>query len=386
LKYSKVASHMRIGINTLFLIPNRVGGTETIVRGLIYGLSKIDTVNEYVIFTNQENHETFQFNSANFTKILCNIPPRLKLYRVFWEQIVLPTYVKKNKIELLHSPGYVSPIKINCKTVVTIPDMQYRFYPQYFGKSRLWYWRYFIPRSARKAAMITTLSEYSKKSIIDLLHISSDKVAVTYPASKYFDRVQVDNQYKQQILDKYGIKKEFILSVASFLPHKNLGHLIESFNLLSDRIDYQLVLVGLQVQGAEQFQTTLWKENMESGKIRVLGYIPEEDLMGLYQSATVFVLPSLFEGFGMPLLEAMSFGCPVAASNKTCIPEIVGNAGILFDPESTVSIADALYSIISNQSLRDDLVRKGFDRVTEFTWEKMAHDTCSAYTLAYKKI
>jgi glycosyltransferase involved in cell wall biosynthesis len=376
---------MRIGINTLFLIPQKVGGTETIVRGLIYGLSKIDTENEYVIFTNQENHETFKINTANFTKYLCNIPARLKLYRIFWEQVVLPAYVKKNKIDLLHSPGYVSPARIHSKTVVTIPDMQYWYYPQYFAKSRLWYWKYFIPLSARKADIITTLSNYSKKSIIDLLHVPSDKVVVTYPASKFIGTNRDAAQSKQAVLDKYGIKNEYILSVASLLPHKNLDRLIESFNLLTGRINQQLILVGLKTQGFDRFHTMLRKKNILSDKILILGYIPEEDLAVLYRSATLFVLPSLFEGFGIPLLEAMSFGCPIAASNRTCIPEIVDNAGVLFNPESTVVIADAIYSVISNQSVREDMVRKGYERVKEFTWEKMALDTLNAYSLAYQQ-
>lgn len=376
---------MRIGINTLFLIPGKVGGTETYLRGLIHGLSKIDSENEYILFTNQENHTTFEITGRNFQKILCQMPARLKWFRVFWEQIILPKYMKKNGIAVLHSPGYVSPVNVACATVVTIPDMQYWYYPQNFPKVRLWYWQYFIPWSARKADMIVTLSNNSKQDIVNLLQMPEQKVVVTYPAAKVFDSKVNNESAKISLLEKYGIQQQFILSVASLLPHKNLDRLIEGFSLLTGRIDHQLILVGLKSHGAHILQEIISQKNISLNRVKVLGYIPDDDLIVLYQHAALFILPSLFEGFGIPLLEAMTFGCPVAASSRTAIPEVVGNAGILFNPDDPLAIAETIYKIVSDNQLREGLIQKGYERAKTFSWEQMAHNTLIAYRVAYEQ-
>ncbi|MFB3897365.1 MAG: glycosyltransferase family 4 protein [bacterium] len=370
---------MRIGINTLFLVPGQVGGTETYLRGLIDGLSKIDNHNEYILFTNRENHDSIKVTASNFSKVQCKFYARNRLYRVFWEQTLFPRLIKKKQIDILHSPGYVSPIKVECKTVVTIPDMQYWYYPQNFPKLRLWYWQYFIPRSAQKADAIITLSDNSKTDIVELLLIPEKKLTVTCPASKYHKSDLYPEIKVTQILRKYNIHSSFILSVGSLLPHKNLDQLIMGYAQLANIIKEQLIIVGLKRQSYAILQEKIKQTNIESNRVMFLGYIPDEDLIALYQKARVFVLPSLFEGFGIPVLEAMMFGCPVVASNRTSIPEVLGDAGLLFDPENLQDMVDSIWKMLSNTEFRDKSIQKGYDRIRLFSWEQMARKTLIVY-------
>lgn len=375
---------MRIGINTLFLVPNKVGGTETYLRGLVFGLSKIDHDNEYILFTNKENHETFKITADNFSKKLCNVIAENKLFRIFYEQFILPMHIKRLKIDVLHSPGYVLPVKAKCANVVTIHDMQYFYYPQNFQRARLWYWKYFIPLSTRKANVIITVSHNSKKDIVNLLHIPEEKVIVTYEASKFstdkFDKIEPD----EDVFNKYGIKGDYILSVASLLPHKNLDRLSESFGLLTSKIKHQLVLVGMKGHALNIIREVIKGKNIKQERVILLGYVSDNELVALYRNASLFVLPSFFEGFGIPLVETMSFGCPIAASDRTSIPEVVGDAGILFNPENPEAIAEAIYSVLCDERLKDDLVKKGYERAKMFSWEKMAQETILAYSVAYE--
>ncbi len=376
---------MRIGINTLFLIPGKVGGSETYLRGLIYGLSKVDKENEYILFTNQENHETFEIKEANFSKQLCRVHARTRIFRIFYEQIILPWQIKNSRIDVLHSPGYVSPIKAKCAEVVTIHDMQYVYHPENIPKAALLYWRHFVPLSARKSDVIVTVSNNSRKDIVNLLVIPEEKVVVTYEASKFSINGFNKAEYIEGSLPSYGIKGQYILSVASLFPHKNLDMLIKSFALIKDKIEHRLLLVGMRKFGTKKVEDTLKKNNISQERVLLLGHVSDSELYSLYKKASLFVLPSLFEGFGIPLVEAMSFGCPVAASDRTSIPEVLGDAGILFNPKDTASIAEAIYTVLTDERLRVNLIKRGRKRSESFSWEKMAQETLKAYQNAYSK-
>lgn len=372
---------MRIGINTLFILPGKVGGTETYVRGLIHGLTQVDKKNEYVLFTHNENHHTFEYNSEQFSKKLCPVPAKSRSARVAYEQMVLPRVVTKHGIDVLHSPGYVSPVIGKFGKVVTIHDMQYIYYPSYFPKARLLYWKYLLPLSATKSDVILTVSENSKADIANFLNIPKNKIFVTYEAPKFCADSGEDDPLPTVM--KYGIRHNYVLSVASLLPHKNLDRLIEAFALLEGKIDHQLILVGLKGHALDKLRETIRNKLNHPARVVILGYIPDQDLEAIYKRASLFILPSLFEGFGIPLLEAMSLDCPVAASNKTSIPEVVGDAALLFDPNSSEQIAEAILSVVSDKTCRERLIDKGRQRVKLFSWERMAKETVHAYSVAY---
>jgi glycosyltransferase involved in cell wall biosynthesis len=379
---------MRIGINTLFLFPSKRAGTLTYVSNLVRALSQVDTENEYILFTNSQNHDVFKTDAKNFRRHLCPYVPENSMLRVLYEQMILPYYAKQFGLNVLHAPGDVPPIMAKCAKVVTLHDMQYiawyAHYPQYASKAKLLYVKYLYPLGARKSEVIVTISENSKKDIVKYLGIPENKILVIYEASRFSlgtNQIEPD----LNIFNKHRIKKDYILSVASFLPHKNLNRLIESYALLMNNIEHQVVLTGMNLHGMNLVKEMVRKKNVAADRVIFTGYVSEAELIALYQNASLFVLPSLFEGFGLPLLEAMSLGCPVAASSRTSIPEVVGDAGVLFEPEDPKAMADAIYSILSDANLRDRLIDKGYKREKAFTWEKTARETLEAYSLAYER-
>jgi glycosyltransferase involved in cell wall biosynthesis len=365
------------------MLPGKVGGTETYVRGLVHAISQVDKKNEYVLFTRDENHRTFEYNSDKFSKILCPVPAKNRLTRVAYEQLFLPKLVVKHGVDVLHYPGYVSPVVGKFGKVVTIHDMQYVYYPGYFSKTKLLYWKYLLPLSATRSDVILTVSENTKADIANFLNIPKNKIFVTYEAPKFCADSGEDAPLPT-VMKKYGIRHNYILSVASLLPHKNLDRLIEAFALLEDKIDHQLVLAGIKGHALDEIRKMIGNKLKQPSRVAILGYISNQDLEAIYKRASLFILPSLFEGFGIPLLEAMSLGCPVAASNKTSIPEVVGDAALLFDPNSANQIAEAIFSVVSDKTCRERLIDRGRQRVKLFSWEKMAGETIDAYSVAYE--
>ena len=373
---------MRIGINTLFLIPGKHGGTETYLRNLLLNLAKIDKANDYIMFTNRENSGSFGIRQDNFLEVLCNFSARYKSLRVFWEQVVLPIMAGRHKIDVLHFPAYVSPVVnlFGTKLVVTIHDMMYRYYPENYPRGQLLYFRYFIPASARRAEMIITVSKNTKKDIIKFLKVPERKVRVTYEAhdKRFSNNLSVSE--KNRIKKKYNLPDRFILSVASFNPQKNIDTLVRSFSLIKKtyNLSSQLVLVGMKLSYYSKIISVIEKLKLDKD-VLFIGYVSDNDLPYLYSLANIYAFPSFFEGFGLPPLEAMACGCPVVASNATSIPEVVGDAGILIDPHNIEKMAEAIYKVLINDNLRKDLIRKGFERVKQFSWEKTAKETLKVY-------
>lgn len=368
------------------MVPEHVGGTEIYLRNLLINLAKIDNENEYILFTNKENHGTFGIEQDNFSEVLCNIPAKLRPLRMLWEQLVLPLQVKEYNIDIIHSLGYVSPLLASCPSVVTIHDMQYYYYPQNFMKARLIYFKIFVPLSAKKAKKIITISNNSKKDIVNILKIPEEKVIVTYGASRSLNSRNLQDEVKRRgIMQKYSIDGKYILSVASLLPHKNLDSLVYAFGKIANRIEHQLVLVGIKETALRDIQSALEQVGILKDRIKILGFVTDRDLFYLYSGADLFVLPSLFEGFGLPVLEAMSCGCPVAASNVTSLPEIVGGAGLLFNPRDMDDIGTKMYMILTNDQLKRDLIKRGYGRVKTFSWLEMAKKTLEVYKTAFEE-
>lgn len=379
---------MRIGINTLFLFPGKRAGTLTYVSSLVHALSQVDTENEYILFTNSQNHDVFKTDAKNIRRHLCPYVPENSILRVLYEQMILPSYAKQFGLDVLHAPGDVPPIMAKCAKVVTLHDMQYKAWyanhPEYASKAKLLYVKYLYPLGARKSEVVITVSENSKKDIVKYLGIAENKVCVVHEASRFSmgtNHIEPD----LSIFEKHRITKDYILSVASLLPHKNLNRLIESYALLMNNIEHQIVLTGMNLSGMNSIKEMVRKKNIDSDRVIFTGYISEAELIALYKNASLHVLPSLNEGFGLTLLEAMSLGCPVAASAWTSIPEVVGDAGVLFDPEDPKAMADVIYSVLSDAKLRDRLIDKGYKRDKTFTWEKAARETLEAYSLAYER-
>jgi glycosyltransferase involved in cell wall biosynthesis len=373
---------MRIGINALFLIPGRVGGSETYLRNLVEHLARIDTKNEYVVFTNRENSGTFGARTSHFYEVLCPIDATFRPARIVWEQFVLPLQVKRHHIDVLHSPGYTAPAAVPCRSVVTIYDLNFVHHPEDFSRLSALVLKVLVPIVARKSHKVITLSRHSMRDIVRELRVPEEKMCVIYPAASGY--VSADNGSTiDDIRARHGIQSKFILTVAASHPHKNLLRLVEAYRILRKEhsIEHQLVLVGLK--GRDHARLTNLIAGLSQGNVVLTGWIASEQLGSLYQMADVFVLPSLFEGFGIPVLEAMACGTPVVSSNATSLPEVVGDAGVLVDPYDVEGMAEAMYEVLSNDGLRDTLVTKGLDRVKMFSWERAARETLAVYEEVY---
>jgi len=279
-----------------------------------------------------------------------------------WEQIDLSLYLKKLGNPLLVNLVNTAPLFYRNK-IVTIHDISWKHFPKSVSKNFYLYYNFLIPRIAKNSLHIFTVSEFSKKDIASNLNIDEHKIIVVYNAvAKHFRHLGLKNG-------------NIILSVATLQPYKNMESLIRAFILLKDRYpemrNYKLVLVGgINQRVFRQTEVRKLADNRED--IIFTGYVSDEKLVKWYNMAQAFVLPSKFEGFGLPPLEAMACGCPVIVSNIASLPEVCGDAAYYVDPYDVDSIAKGIYKVLTDENLRQRLVQKGFERVKLFSWEKTA--------------
>ncbi|MBA7685159.1 N-acetylgalactosamine-N,N'-diacetylbacillosaminyl-diphospho-undecaprenol 4-alpha-N-acetylgalactosaminyltransferase [subsurface metagenome] len=266
--------------------------------------------------------------------------------------------------------------------------MNYFYYPEDSSKLTTFFLKLLVPLAARRSDKIITVSRNSKKDIVQILKIPEGKICVIYEAgsSRLSLPTAIKNKVRNKLKERDGINKKFILTVSASHPHKNLYRLIEAYDILYKRyqIDCQLVIVGIKGR-AQSVLMSLVKELSLEKRIIFTGWVTNEDLSWLYSQAELFVFPSLFEGFGIPVLEAMAHGAPVVSSNVASLPEVVGDAALLVDPYSVDEIAEAMYRVLTDKNLRKDLIEKGSERVHHFSWEKTARETLSAYKKACGK-
>ena len=374
---------MRIGINALYLLPNQVGGSEVYLRNLLSALAKIDRKNEYFIFSNIENNNTFNINEDNFREILCMVKAVSRTKRILWEQVILPFKVKKLDLDILFSPGFTSPFFTPCRSVVAIYDLQLKVFPEYFKKIDLIFWNVFVYISIKRAARIITLSENSKRDLIRFYNPPSEKIEVIYGGVNQDFFVSYDQESIERLRSRYQLPERMILCVSTTHPHKNYPRLLEAFSLLriKNNIPHKLVIIGLKGFFHQKLVKLINDMNLNN-HVKLLDWVPFEDVPLFYKAAELFVFPSEFEGFGIPLIEAFASGVPVVSSNAASLPEVAGDAALMVNPYSVSEIADAMYRIISDKSLSSDLVLRGNNRVKLFSWEEAAKRTLECFEKA----
>ncbi len=315
--------------------------------------------------------------------------------RFFWTQFALPARLlfKSEKYDVFFSPTHYAPRYVNCPLVISIMDLSYIYFPECFTKKDLYQLRLWTDYSVKKADRVMTISQCSKSAIVDYYKVPAEKVVVTYPG---YDKEKFKEQiippqrdpangginYKLKInklRNKYKINGDYILFVGTLQPRKNLIRLIEAVTILKKDSAYnnlKLVIVGKKGWLYEEIFEKAKRSNLIK-EIIFLDYIVEDDLPVLYQGASCFVLPSLYEGFGIPAVEAMACGCPVAVSNVSSLPEIVGEAGITFDPLDVSDIAKNIHKLLTDKRLREEKIKKGLERAKLFDWQTCAKKTLS---------
>ncbi len=348
------------------------GGNETYIKELLKAISEIEHSDfKFLIFLSRNILIPSFLLKKNFK--ICRVSKNSFLRFMF----ELPFKTHINKLDLIHTQ-YHLPFMISCPGIITVHDISFLRFPEFFPKHLFLKFKIFFPYSIKKSVKIITCSEFSKKEIINFYKVEPEKIVVIYyGVSENFKPIEI----KENILKKYGIKKPFILTVSNLQPRKNLNRLIKAYLYLlknKENFSYSLVIVGRKLW--------LYKEIFEEAKrlgfkdrIVFTDYIPEEDLIYLYNLAEVFVYPSLYEGFGLPVLEAMACGCPVITSNLSSLPEICEKAAILVNPYDIEEIANAIKEVISNANLRNFLKKEGLKQSKKFTWKKTAEETLKVY-------
>jgi glycosyltransferase involved in cell wall biosynthesis len=366
-----------IGINLLWMVPGVVGGSETYTARLLNGLAERYSDLEYTLFALPEFAAAHPDLARTFETVYAPVSGRRKPARVLaGENTWLARQCRKRKIALVHHAGGVIPLVRPSRTVMTIHDLQYLYYPEYFTRSKLMYLKTMVPRSADAARLIFTPSEFSRRTVIERLGIDpSIVVVVPHGISPRAEPAAPDD-----VRERYDIPGRYFVYPAATYPHKNHFMLIEAFaRLLESHPEVTLALTG--AKGSAQWGTArstaggIAEEVRARGigeRVRPLGYVPARDLDALYRGAVALVFPSRFEGFGAPILEAWARGCPVIAADATSLPEVVGDAGYLLSPDNADEWAAAMRDLVEDEDLRLIYARAGAERVKLFTWTRSA--------------
>lgn len=369
---------MRIGLNLAYLLPKISGGTETYADSLIRALSAIDHENEYYLFLNQEcAHRSFS-ESPNFVHVVCGFSATHKTVRYGWEQIVLPFLLVRYAIDIVHSLAYTGPVITRMPSIITLHDLNFLALGTTMTRARRSALRLFSTASARRASYVITDSDFSRRAIIENLKISPAAVSSIPLGPGPLPNPSISWSSVQQ---RYDMPSSYILALSSRSPHKNISRLIEAYRKALEQIHHTLVLVGFPPFGEGKLNGISAFSN--DGSIKFLGYVPTEHLSLILQHATLFVMPSLYEGFGLPILEAQAVDVAVACSTAASLPEVAGKGALYFNPESVDGISDAIVQCLLDSTLRDDLKCRGRQNLRRFSWDTTARATLEIYAKAY---
>ena len=381
---------MRIGINALFLQKPTSGMGQHLLH-LLEGLDSLDERDQQYMLLAPRFRRAYavrapqlsdRFREVEVVSALARLGENVE--QVWWEQVGIVLAGMREKIDLLHCPYWANPLWSPWPTVVTVHDVIQFVLPEYAWRkiSRAYFG--IVSASARRAQAVITVSECSKSDIVKILGLPPERIHVignAVDASFYPVR---DAWLLANLRERYGIAPRFVLYFGGFDMRKNVPRIIEAYSQLPEslRREYQLVIAGrYQYLGHPLYpdpRETVRRLGLERSAI-FTGQIREQDKAALYSAATVYMFPSLYEGFGMTVLEAMACGTPVLTSNLSALPEVVGDAGVLVDPYDAGGISRALTELLESQSRRDELSRRGLERARRFTWPQVAEQTVRVY-------
>ena len=351
-------------------------GIGTYIRNLLRHLARIDRDSEYVLLCQEGDVHAASQLGPNFRAVLEPSPNYS-----FREQIHVPWVLHRERPDVFHAPHYVLPPATRCRSVVTIHDCIHLMFPQYLrNRAAYVYARASMWSAARQAQRILTVSEASKRDIIHFFNVPPEKVVVVYNAIEERFAQTPSGDAIERVRERYQLNHPFVLYVGNIKPHKNLVRLIEAFAELRRRgfDELKLLIIGDEISKLPALRRAVHSHKLHK-HVRFLGYLEDETLASLYRLASVFVFPSLYEGFGLPPLEAMASGTPVVTSNVSSMPEVTGDAAVLVDPYDVHSIVEGIERVLRGPELSAELRRKGFARAREFSWERSVERTRQVY-------
>ena len=355
---------MRIAIDARKL---RDYGIGTYVRNLLRHLARIDHTTEYVVLCREADRETVGELGENFR----GVPERSPGYSVR-EQVTIPRDLRRERADLFHAPHYVLPPFTPCRSVVTIHDCIHLRFPQYVHRLGYAYARTSLWLATHRSNRIVTVSEASKRDILSYFNVPPEKIDVIYNGIDERFSTPPPEEDVARVRERYQLNDPFILYAGNVKPHKNIERTIEAFYLLRRSGEFEqvkLLIIGDEVAKYAALRHAVHRHKLHK-YVRFFGFVPDRTLAILYRLSAVFVFPSLYEGFGLPPLEAMASGTPVITSNVSSLPEVVGDAALLVDPLQPEEIAEAMRRVLTDPALRDDLAARGLERARHFSWER----------------
>lgn len=377
----------RIGIDARFYGP--IGkGLGRYTQEIVDNILKIDQYNDYIIFLRRDNFDELVIdNYPNAKKVLME----LRWYSLK-EQLLMPFYLKREKLDLVHFCHFNVPFFVPSEFVVTIHDLILTKFktirattlsPWLYHLKNFFY-RIIIKRALKKSKKIITVSNFTKNDIIEQFKIPADKIEVTYEGvanlAKGSDSLFITKLDQSKVLNSYSIENSFLLYVGNAYPHKNLDFLLRAFKVLyQEDQSLRLVLVGQEDYFYRQIKDLDFELFPNNSPVIFTGYVPDNELEILYQQALLYVFPSLYEGFGLPPLEAMAKSCPVLSSQAASMPEILGSAAMYFDPRDQADFLKKSRELISNEVLRLELIERGREQVKKYSWWDCALATREIY-------
>lgn len=369
---------IKIGLNARYL-QRRMTGIERYISELIKNVTLIDDTKQFVLFFCGHEPIPDLKLSKNVSTYISRKNTKNRSLRIIWEQFLLAKELKENQISLFHGPSFVAPLLKPCKYVVTVHDLSYYLFPKSLtGITRL-YFSVFLPYSLKKADKIIADSHSTKKDIMRLFRISETKIKVIHLGiDKLYTSVK-NKRFLGEIKTKYNLPQKFILFTGMLSPRKNLPRMLRAFSSIKKNgWPHKFVIVGAKGWLYDSIFAQVKKLNLEK-EVIFTEYVPDKDLPAFYTLADLFMFSTLYEGFGLPILEAMACGCPVVTSTTSSMPEVAGKAALLVNPRDTKAIADAIESILRDKKLRNKLIKRGFRQIQNFSWKKTAKETLKIY-------
>jgi glycosyltransferase involved in cell wall biosynthesis len=362
-----MAKRLRIGVNALFLIPGGVGGTEVYLRNLLAAFANKPRNHQFIVFVNRETEADLVPNQPGFQTLQTGVAAVSRPRRILYEQLRLPHAARAAKIDVLFNPGFTAPLFLSCPNVTLIHDLQHHHHPEFFKRADLLAWRFLVWASIRSSERVITVSEAAREDIHATYGVPLDRILTAEPG--------VEPEFFS--LERKG-NEPLILCVSTLHPHKNIERLVDAFAAFRvRRPEYRLILAGMHGFHGDAVKRRIQHHGLES-QITVTGWIPRPEILELYSRAQFAVFPSTFEGFGIPVVEAMAAGVPLITSDIRPMKDAAGGTALLFPPGDTQALTSAMEQFAASATLRASYASRARRRAARFTWDCTANTTLDA--------